>query len=64
MPSDNVEVSVETRHGWLIPPEWEFITEEWVYTRQDVNSERRGHIYDHEGEVEFLDGEVPIIRGG
>lgn len=30
MPSDNVEVAVETRHGWLIPPEWELITEEWV----------------------------------
>ena len=22
IPSDSVEVSVETRHGWLIPPEW------------------------------------------
>ena len=45
IPTDNVEVSVETRHGWLVPPEWEFITEEWEYTRQSVNSERRGHTY-------------------
>ena len=41
--SDNIEVAVETRHGWLIPPEWEFISEEWVCTRQVVDNERRGH---------------------
>lgn len=45
VPSDNVEISVEHRHGWLIPPEWEFITEEWECTRQDVNCEWRGHTY-------------------
>ena len=47
VPSDNIKGAVETRHGWLIPPEWEFVTEEWVYTRQAVDSERRGHTYDH-----------------
>ena len=53
--SDNIEVAVETRHGWLIPPEWEFITEEWVYTRKPaVDSERRGHTYDHDSEVEII----------
>ena len=45
VPSDNVEISVEHRHGWLIPPEWEFITEEGECTRQDVNGEWRGHTY-------------------
>ena len=52
VPSDNVEVAVETRHGWRVPPEWEFVAEEWVYTRRPaVDSERRGHTYDHESEV-------------
>ena len=52
VPSDNIEVAVETRHGWLIPSEWEFITEEWVCTRQAVDSERHGHTYyDHDSEV-------------
>ena len=53
--SDNIEVAVETQHGWLIPPEWKFIAEEWVYTRKPaVNSERRGHTYNHEGEVGII----------
>ena len=54
MPSDNPAVAVEQRHGWLIPPEWEFISEEWVYTRQVVNGEQRGHTYDHEDEVDII----------
>ena len=49
--SDTVEVSVEHRHGWLILPEWEFITEAWEYTRQPVYGERRGHTYDRYSEV-------------
>ena len=53
VPSDTPEISVETRHGWLIPPEWEFATEEWVYTRRP-DSERRGHTYGHEGEVGII----------
>ena len=24
VPSDAIELSVETRHGWLIPPDWKF----------------------------------------
>ena len=54
IPSDTPEISVETRHGWLIPPEWEFITEAWEYTRQAVDSEHSGDTYDHEGEVENI----------
>ena len=54
VPSDTIEISVEHRHGWLIPPDWEFVTEEWVCTRQPVNSERRGHTYNHDGEVDII----------
>ena len=52
--SYTIEISVEHRHGWLIPPEWEFITEAWAYTRQPVDGERRGHTYDHDSEVEVI----------
>ena len=27
VPSDDIAVAVETRHGWVIPPEWEFQSE-------------------------------------
>ena len=27
VPADSVDISVEYRHDWLIPPEWEFIIE-------------------------------------
>ena len=36
VPSDDIAVAVETRNGWLIPPEWEFSSEVWVYTRKPV----------------------------
>ena len=29
MPLDTPAVAVEQRHGWLIPPAWEFISEVW-----------------------------------
>ena len=54
IPSDAVEVSVETRHGWLVPPEWEFVTETWVYTRKEVNSVQHSHTYDPESDVEII----------
>ena len=60
--SDDVEVAVESRNGWLIPPEWEFISEVWLCTRQFVDGERRGHAYDHDSEIQLLDGDAPIIR--
>ena len=60
--SDDVEVAVESRNGWLIPPEWQFISEVWLCTRQFVDGERRGHAYDHDSEVQLLDGDAPIIR--
>ena len=37
VPSDNVEVAVETRNGSLVPPDWEFSSEVWVYTRKPVS---------------------------
>ena len=38
--SDNPAVAVEQRKpGWLIPPEWEFISEVWEYERKFPVSE-------------------------
>ena len=48
--SDNVNVAVETRHGWLIPPEWEFVTEAWEYERKPVSEVT----YDHDSEVNII----------
>ena len=36
LPSDNPAIAVEQRHGWLIPPEWEFLSEVWEYERKRV----------------------------
>lgn len=38
VPSDAIAVSLEHRHGWLIPPDWEFETEVWEYQRKEVTS--------------------------
>lgn len=54
VPSEHVNVAVEARHGWLIPPEWEFVTEVWVYTRQPADRPPRGHTYDHESLVGII----------
>ena len=37
VPSDNIEVAVETRHGWVVPPDWKFSSEVWVCTRKPVD---------------------------
>ena len=50
LPSDNPAVAVEQRHGWLIPPAWEFISEIWEYERKRVPET----VYDHESEVGIL----------
>ena len=39
LPSDNPAIAVEQRHGWLIPPEWEFLSEVWEYERRSPVSE-------------------------
>ena len=38
--SENPAVAVEQRHGWLIPPEWEFQSEVWEYERKSINGDR------------------------
>lgn len=53
VPSDDPAVAVERRHGWLVPPAWEFVSEVWEYERKSVS------------EVEYVhedDDEVPVIR--
>ena len=52
VPSDAIAVSLEHRHGWLVPPAWEFDTEVWAYQRKPVSEVT----YDHD------DGEVMVIR--
>ena len=44
--SEPLNIAVESRHGWLIPPEWEFDMEVWVYTRQPADRPPEGHTYD------------------
>ena len=58
--SDNPAATVEARHGWIVPPEWEFISEIWAYQRKPESE----ITYDHDTEVTLLDGdgETPIIR--
>ena len=53
--SDNpgATATAEERHGWVIPPEWRFISEVWEYERKPVSEVE----YDHEADVE-----VRIIR--
>ena len=43
LPSDNPAVSVGQRHGWLVLPAWEFISEVWEYERKAVSEVE----YDH-----------------
>ena len=43
-------MAVEQRHGWLIPPEWEFISEVWAYERKRVSEVT----YDHDSEVNII----------
>ena len=51
VPSENPAMAVEQRHGWLVPPDWEFVSEVWEYERKPVSE----GAYEHEGEV-------PVIR--
>ena len=53
VPSENPAVAVEQRHGWLVPPDWEFVSEVWECERKPV----REDVYEHED-----DDEVTVIR--
>lgn len=48
--SDNPTETVEARHGWVIPPAWEFRSEVRKYERKPVSELE----YDHETEVGIL----------
>lgn len=48
--SDNPAATVEARHGWVIPPDWRFISEVYEYERKPVSEIE----YDHESEVGIL----------
>ena len=50
VPSETPAVSVEQRYGWLVPPDWEFVSEVWEYTRKPVSE----GAYEHEGEVTLI----------
>ena len=50
VPSDNPAVAVEQWHGWLIPPEWKFVSEVWEYERKPVSEVT----YDHDSEVNII----------
>lgn len=46
------------RDGWIVPPEWEFMSERWTHRRKPIPKTE----YDHKSEVQLLDGESDIIR--
>ena len=50
VPSDNPAVAVEQRHGWLVPPAWEFISEVWEYERKRFSEV----VYDHDSGVGII----------
>ena len=50
VPSENPAVAVKQRHGWLLPPDWEFVSEVWKYERKPVSEVE----YDHESKVGIL----------
>ena len=50
VPSDTIEVAVETRNGWVVPPDWKFSSEVWIYTRKPVDAVT----YDSDSEVMVL----------
>ena len=45
--SDNPAATVEARHGWIVLPAWEFISEVWAYERKPVQETE----YEHDSEV-------------
>ena len=49
-----IAVTVEARHGWVIPSVSRFISEVWAYERRSPVSEV---VYEHEN-----DDEIQIIR--
>ena len=48
--TDHPEAAVEHQHGWVVPPEWEFVSEVREYERKPEREIR----YDHESEVGII----------
>ena len=48
--TDRPEAAVEHQHGWIVPPEWEFISEVREYEREPESDVR----YDPERAVEII----------
>ena len=48
--TDSPEATVEHRHGWVVPPAWEFISEVREYERKP----EREITYDHDSEVGII----------
>lgn len=48
--SDSAPATVEERHGWVIPPAWEFRSEVTEFERKPVSE----IAYDHESEVGII----------
>ena len=51
VPSDAIEVAIEIRHGWVIPPDWKFSSEVWVSKRKLVDEVVTS---DHESELMLI----------
>lgn len=39
--TDRPEATVEHQHGWIVPPEWEFVSEVREYEREPITGYRR-----------------------
>ena len=56
--SGDPEQPIEYCDGWIIPPEWEFMSERWTSKRKPVSKT----VYAHDSKVQLLDGDAPIIK--
>ena len=50
LPSERRGISAEYRHGWIIPPAWEFVSEVYEYERKPESE----ITYNHESEVGII----------
>ena len=48
--TDRPEASVEHQHGWVVPPDWEFISEVREYERKPEDE----ITYNHESEIGII----------
>ena len=55
--TDSPGASIEHQRGWVVPPEWEFVSEVREYERKPESDVR----YDHEGAVDDPFGVVGLL---